>query len=117
VRIVTALPQERLDALAARLREIKIWELSELASQQAEPDAREIYISFRFDGARIAGSYPLPLAAKQRVLAALREEMQSLVDSALAVSEREQKAAADVAWGETVQEVRVRLRAERTTGT
>ncbi|NQU19976.1 MAG: hypothetical protein HQ567_01740 [Candidatus Nealsonbacteria bacterium] len=114
-RIVTALSQQRLDAFVARLRIIEIWELSKLASQSAAPGEGEVYISAAFDGARIAGFYPLPLAAKQRVLAALRQEMQSLIDAALAAAEKDRKAAADLPWGEAVREVHVRLRADRTT--
>ena len=117
VRIVTALPQQRLDAFAARLREIKIWELCELEPQHAEPDVGEIYVSyqFQFDRPSIAGFWPMPLATKQRVLVALRQEIQPLIDATLTVADTERKAAADLPWGEDVHGVRVRLRADKTT--
>lgn len=91
-RIETALPLERLDVLASRLKQVEIWELSKLEPDPGTLDLGKIRFSLSAGGASMVGFYPLPLSRTEPVLAALRREMAALIDAAL-------KVAADEAQG------------------
>lgn len=90
-RVETTLPQTRLDALAARLRRMKVWELSDFRPPSGPLDAGEIRFSLASGGASLIGYYSLLLTREEQVLAALQAEMMALIDAALARAAEEAK--------------------------
>lgn len=81
-RIETKLSCERLDKLAARLHEMKIWKLSDVAWRLANSDEGEVPISLRYDNAWHVGDYANGLVDTDETLSAFKVEMLAVIDEA-----------------------------------
>ena len=92
-RIEATLPKRQLDALAARLRAIRVWELSKLNPQPAPPDAGEIRFVLGCGASSISGDYSTSLTRTEPILAALQAEMQTLIAATVQTVRAEQSGA------------------------
>ncbi|MHC4620810.1 MAG: M56 family metallopeptidase, partial [Planctomycetota bacterium] len=106
-RLEVVLDREHLDTLAKCLRTHKVWELSTLKPEDAYSRAGGISLLLTSGRTSLACAFPRSLAETQPPLVALVEEMQSMIEAAVAASKEEQ-----TDWGETVEGLAVRLRPE-----
>jgi len=110
------LNQEQLDRLAKVLREHRIWELSGSDYGSTSVDGGSISICFANDGQALVQQFPNEVFQQFETLKPLREKMQEFM--AMVVVEAGKaldKKAGTGPWGEAVDGVQVRLRAEKPT--
>lgn len=82
-RTESRLDRDRLNTLAARLRQMKIWELSDVDWRLANPDEGEVRISLTYGGAAIVGDYANGLVRDNKTLAAFKTEMLAVIEEAV----------------------------------
>ncbi len=87
-RTETKLDRDRLNKLAKRLHEMKVWELSDVDWRLANVDEGEVRISLTYGGAAIVGDYANGLMRNNKTLAAFQTEMLAVIDEAVKTSRK-----------------------------
>lgn len=82
-RSTTRFNRDRLDELATRLREMKIWELSDVKWRLTNPDEGEVRIALTYGGSAIVGDFANGTVHDNKTLSAFKAEMLSLIDEAV----------------------------------
>ncbi len=115
-RYETRLDRKHLDAVAKFLRGREIWKLATVKTEDPGIDEPEIRLSIASGGASLVRSFPMHVAKDGPTLMALQQEMQRLMGVVKDRAEREKAKEdnrEDVAWGEAVEGVQCRLRADK----